>query len=609
MTAGPDTNRRTFLKAVGGALGSAALPLGSIAAGAAEPAAPDVIVIGGGFAGVTAARELRHAGFRVLLLEARNRLGGRTFAVPVGDEIFELGGTWIHSTQPHVWAEANRYGLELIETPDGLPERILWWDGTRAKEAGLLDMRPLVGAALCASADDAAPDMPLPVLETFAALDLLMSRFHAEASTALPRPFDPFFSDAWQALDHLSVRDRLTAMDLAADERALLEGVLGASAHGAFQEAGLVDMLRWWALSGGDLQRYSDSVARYRFRDGTSSLIDAMIADAAPDVRLQTPVVRVVQTEDGVAVTTAAHETVRARAVIAALPLNVLAQIEFSPSLDPLKVAAARERHAGAGVKAYIRVRGELPRMLALAPETEPFSTIMTAHGGKDGGVLIAFGTDPRKIDVHAVSAVQAEVRRYLPQAEVIETFAYDWHLDPYARGTWCIFRKEQITKYLAALRAPAGRVYFAGGDFALGWRGFIDGAIESGTRTAHEVIDRLHDRPQRRSRAAVHGGAGEAAHGATAFGPCAVCHPTDASGRSGAGPNLRGVVGRKAASDPSFAYSEALRARGATWTETELDAFLADPQAYAPGTTMSFAGLKDPAARAAVIRVLLGGK
>lgn len=605
MDAGPDPNRRTFLKAVGGALGSAALPLGAGGTSTAEPADPDVIVIGGGFAGVTAARELRHAGIRVLLIEARNRLGGRTFAVPVGDEIFELGGTWIHSTQPHVWAEVNRYGLELIETPDGVPERILWWDGRRAKEAGVLDMRPLVGAALCASADDAAPDVPLSVLSTFAALDALMSRFHAEAGAVLPRPFDPFSSDAWEPLDRLSIRDRLTSMDLATDERALLEGVLGASAHGAFQEAGLVDMLRWWALSGGDLQRYSDSVARYRFRDGTSSLIDAMLADAAPEVRLQTPVVRVVQTEDAVAVTTAAHETIRARAVIVALPLNVLAQIAFSPSLDPLKVAAAQERHAGAGVKAYIRVRGEVPRILALAPETEPFSTIMTAHGGKDGGVLIAFGTDPRRIDVHALPAVQQEVRRYLPQAEVIETFAYDWHLDPYARGTWCVFRKEQITKYLAALRAPAGRVYFAGGDFALGWRGFIDGAIESGTRTAHDVIDRLHDRPSRPARPAAYAAGSQAA----VFGPCAVCHPTDASGRSGAGPNLRGVVGRKAASDPSFAYSEALRARGATWTEKELDAFLADPQAYAPGTTMSFAGLKDPAARAAVIRVLLGGK
>ncbi|MBI4517216.1 MAG: FAD-dependent oxidoreductase [Deltaproteobacteria bacterium] len=603
-------SRRTFLKAVGGVLGAATLPIGAtLARGEREATEPDVVVIGGGFAGVTAARELGHAGLRVLLLEARNRLGGRTLTTKVGEEIFELGGTWIHSTQPHVWAEANRYGLELVETPDGFPERIVWWDGEQTKEAGILDALPLVGSALCASPDDVVPEMPLPVLHAFALLDQVMSKFHAEAATAFPRPFDPFFSDAWQASDRLSIRDRLDSMGLSASRRALLEGVLGASAHGAFEEAGLADMLRWWALSGSDLQRYSDTVARFRFRQGTSRLIDAMIADGKPDVRLQSPVTRVVQTGGRVEVTIAGGETFRARAVIAALPMNVLANIDFSPALDPAKIAASKERHAGAGVKAYIRVRGEVPRLLALAPEPEPFSTLMTAHGGKDGGVLIGFGTDPKKIDIHATGAVQQAVRRFLPAAEVTEVFAYDWHLDPYSLGTWCILRKGQMTKYFAALRAPEGLVHFAGGDFALGFRGFIDGAIESGTRTARVVIERLAGSLALGAEAETAPAATAGAPGEAAFEPCAVCHSVDESGKAGIGPNLHGVVGRKAASDPSFAYSEALRSRGITWTEKDLDAFLADPQAFIPGTQMPFTGLKDPADRAAVIRFLLSAK
>ncbi len=110
------SDRRSFLKALGGAVGAAALAPGSASARTASGAAArspndyDVIVIGGGFAGVTAARELRHAGLRTLILEARNRLGGRTFTTRVGGEVFELGGTWIHSTQPSVFAEASRYG-------------------------------------------------------------------------------------------------------------------------------------------------------------------------------------------------------------------------------------------------------------------------------------------------------------------------------------------------------------------------------------------------------------------------------------------------------------------------------------------------------------------
>lgn len=607
-------SRRTFLKAVGGALGAAAaLPAGAVGTLAGSTSSPDewdVIVIGGGFAGVTAARELRHAGLRVVVLEARGRLGGRTFTTRVGDELFELGGTWVYSTQPHVWAEVNRYGLELVETPEGFPERVLWWDGEHAKEAGLGDILPLVGAALCARPDDVAPEMPRPALEAFALLDRLATEFHAEAATAFPRPFDPFFSDAWHAADELSIRDRLDQMGLSDDRRLLLEGMLGTVAHGHFVDAGFVEMLRCWALSGCDLQRYSDSLGRLRFRDGTSALIDAMVADGRPEVRLQTPVARVAQTGDRVLVTTARGETLRARAAIATLPMNVLANVEFAPALDPRKIAASKERHAGAGVKAYIRVRGALPKLLALAGETEPFSTLMTAHAGPEGGLLIGFGTDPKQIDTHSKPAVQAFVRRFLPEAEVTEVLAYDWTLDPYSLGTWCVLRKGQMTKYLAALREPQGLVYFASGDFALGWRGCIDGAIESGTRTAREVIDRLAGRatagavtPGANARAA------DAAAQQSAFAPCSVCHPTDASGRPGAGPNLRGVVGRKAASDPAFHYSEALRARAGTWSEAELDAFLTDPQAYAPGTTMPFAGLKDPEARAAVIQFLLGAK
>jgi NADPH-dependent 2,4-dienoyl-CoA reductase/sulfur reductase-like enzyme len=70
----------------------------------------DAIVIGGGFAGVTAARELHQNGLRVLLLEARPRIGGRTFTSEVGGHELELGGAFFHWTQPHAWAEITRYG-------------------------------------------------------------------------------------------------------------------------------------------------------------------------------------------------------------------------------------------------------------------------------------------------------------------------------------------------------------------------------------------------------------------------------------------------------------------------------------------------------------------
>jgi cytochrome c len=82
----------------------------------------------------------------------------------------------------------------------------------------------------------------------------------------------------------------------------------------------------------------------------------------------------------------------------------------------------------------------------------------------------------------------------------------------------------------------------------------------------------------------------------------CGDCHTVDPP--SGTAPSLKGVVGRKAASLADFQYSDALKAKGGTWTEAELDAFIANPKAYAPGTQMT-AGATDPADRRAIIDYL----
>jgi cytochrome c2 len=306
-------------------------------------------------------------------------------------------------------------------------------------------------------------------------------------------------------------------------------------------------------------------------------------------------------------VTTARGERFRARAVVVALPLNALGGIRFTPELAPARGAAARERHAGAGVKLYVRVDQALPPLAIFAPESEPLSSIFTM-GGEHRDELVAFGTDPTRIDAHSRRAVQDELRRYLPDAEVVETVSHDWHLDPWSLGTWCVLRKGQMTKYLAALREPEGRVHFAGADWALGWRGFIDGAIENGMEVARQVVAQLEGRAEASARGANgarRAAAATAPAGAAGLHACEACHPTDASGRAGVGPNLRGVYGRPAGRAPGFPYSAALREREIVWSDAELDAFLANPAGHLPGTAMPFAGLKDPAERRAVIRIL----
>lgn len=97
----------------------------------------DVIVVGGGFAGVTAAREVALRGHSVLLLEARDRLGGRTWSADWDGIPVEYGGGWVHWHQPHTWSEITRAGLRVELSEDA--ERAHWWVGNERREGTIAE--------------------------------------------------------------------------------------------------------------------------------------------------------------------------------------------------------------------------------------------------------------------------------------------------------------------------------------------------------------------------------------------------------------------------------------------------------------------------------------
>ena len=86
----------------------------------------DVVIVGCGLAGVTVARELSNRGLKTAILEAKDRLGGRAWTVEWAGELQELGGGWVHWSQPHVWAEIRRYNLDLFQR-HGLPDGVEFW--------------------------------------------------------------------------------------------------------------------------------------------------------------------------------------------------------------------------------------------------------------------------------------------------------------------------------------------------------------------------------------------------------------------------------------------------------------------------------------------------
>ena len=421
----------------------------------------DVIVIGGGFAGVTAARELKHRGHSVVIVEARDRLGGRTWVAPFSGVQVEMGGTWVHWLQPHVWAEMRRYGLGVVESPRAA--RCGWIADGVLKEVSSDQYYPLV--------DDA------------------INRYCYDAREVFDRPYEPLMrAETVAAIDSQSIRDRLESIDLPTEIKDLLDGEWSSVGHAPNSEAGLSVALRWFALSGWDARLMQDAAGRFKFAQGTVSLIDAMVADASPEILLSSPVAAIEQRSELATVTIRNGRRLTCRAVVMTAPLNTWRAIEFTPALSAGKREAAAVGQASRGNKIWIRVRGEMEAFSGSAPDTHAINWLGTEYSIPGGTILVGFGAEADKLDITDRAAVEAAVREFLPRVDVEEVGGHDWVADEFSRGTWPVFRPGQLSTYLQDLQRDEGRVFMAGSEVANGWSGFIDGAIETGLSAGRRV-------------------------------------------------------------------------------------------------------------------------
>ncbi len=459
-------DRRSFIRTA--TAGVASVGIASAMTGCAEESAEatneyDIIVIGGGFAGVTAARDSSNRGHRTLLLEARARLGGRTFTSSFGghDDI-DLGGTWMGWSQPHVWSQVMQYRMPIGETASSGMTKANWMDGGKL-----------------VSGD------PGQWMEIF---ERSLNKYYALAQQAFPRPFDPLYTDAKAELDNINAREAIEQMDMSPLERDFALSIAGINGHSDPSESSYLDQLRWFAL--GDLNVWNlwGNLGTYKIKGGTKKLLDAMHADGEATTKLSSAVASVHQGEAGVTVTTKRGEVYRARAVIVAVPLNCVADIEFSPGISDVKARVSTERHTGSGTKVYVHIKKGLPVQLGSGTWDMPLNMLWTEYDDPDSQVLCGFGCSPEHLDINDDDAVADAVHRFMPEAELISSFGYDWNLDPYSKGTWCMYRPNVLTQDLEELQRSEGSVYFAGADIADGWRGFIEGAIESGMRVARDV-------------------------------------------------------------------------------------------------------------------------
>ena len=132
--------------------------------------------------------------------------------------------------------------------------------------------------------------------------------------------------------------------------------------------AGLVDQIRWYRLCDGSFDASNDRPIRYKLKDGTHALIEAMIRDSKAPYQLSTRVAKVEDTSAGVVVHTASGQILRARAAIVTVPMNTLDRIVFTPALSPAKQAAAREKHANRSTKVWYQLKAAGRSMAGTCP-------------------------------------------------------------------------------------------------------------------------------------------------------------------------------------------------------------------------------------------------
>jgi lysyl oxidase-like protein 2/3/4 len=269
----------------------------------------DIIVIGSGFSGLVAARDIsQHSNVKVLLIEARDRIGGRTWTARVEDEDIEMGGTWVHWNQPHVYNEIHRYGLHSkLKTSAGtlFPEK----QYHKAANTTVQEVLPVEVNEKC---------------EKIAARMFQLDGY--DSRTLMPYPHDPLREPApWKKFDHLSVRQRLDELhDIPQAERDIFESLVNSFGSAPGSKTGLTEALRWYALGGHTIVGTFELAGLFKLGGGgMTSLALAMLSDYKGDLLLNTPVSKIEQDSAGVAITAKSGRMIRAVSVISTIPLCV----------------------------------------------------------------------------------------------------------------------------------------------------------------------------------------------------------------------------------------------------------------------------------------------
>jgi monoamine oxidase len=443
----------------------------------------DVVIVGGGLAGLTTARELTKGGASVVVLEARDRVGGRTWSKEVAGQWVDLGGQWVGPGQRRMESLVRELSLSTFRT---------FSKGKKILDAG----------GKLSTYDGTIPSLnPLNLLVLHTALRRAESMRKGVSPETPWEARDAMNLDAvtvasWQRrhVPSQAVRD---VMDVA------IRVIWGAESS----ELSLLYFLAY-ASSGGGLMHLVEidgGAQQDRFTRGAQSVSLALAAPLGDRVVLGAPARRVEHDGQGVTVHTD-KGAFRGKYAVVAVPPALAGRIAWEPLLPANRDALTQRMAMGATMKCmafydrpFWRDRGYSGEVAATGGPL----TVVFDNSPEDGsrGVLLGFvvGRPARELGqlpaAERKRAVLASFARYFgPEAGgPNEYLEQDWSTEAWSRGCPTgTLPPGALTQFGRALRAPVGRVHWAGTETAVDYAGYMEGAVESGERAAREVGARL---------------------------------------------------------------------------------------------------------------------